>query len=246
MTSKSINISKKVQEYLQQKPPLTVIDLDELYRSVATSNPERDRARAALYHKAAGNPVSARNNPSAYYAIRLSITYSDTDSKDIFLSLPGIPRTRILQDIASSGTIETIISQLKHKYGAATINYWGNVAQYRTVTQARKGMDTAKGRDRGVCRLCDVVNKLRKDARLPSIKPKAIQASHIVSRRASFWTVLDSVEKAGYNIFSDDGVAHIKQGLKEDRFHNDEQFIITLCSEHDKLLLESLRKSALL
>lgn len=245
MPTKSTPVSQRVREFLRQKPPLTHIELDELYRTVATSERERHAARAALYHQAAGNPVSERNNPSMYNAIRLTIKYADNEFEDVFLSLPGIPRERILQDIASTGTVDNIISQLKQKYGAETIEYWGNVAQYRTVDQARKGMNKAKDRDR-TCRLCEITNKLRQNAGLPQVKPKPIQASHIVSRRSTFWTVLDSVEKAGQSIFSDSGVTLIKQGLKNDPFHSDEQFIIALCAEHDSLLIESLRKSAAL
>ncbi|MBI5653563.1 MAG: hypothetical protein HZC40_24410 [Chloroflexi bacterium] len=246
MLSKSTPVSQKVREFLKQKPPMTVVKLDDLYRIVATSERERHAARAALYHQAAGNPVSERNNPSVYYAIRLTLKYSDNKAEDIYLSLPGIPRDRILQDIALTGTVDNIITQLKQKYGAEVIEYWGNVAQYRTVDQARKGMNVAKNRDRGICQLCNVTNGLRKNDGLHRIKPNPVQASHIVSRRATFWTVLDLVEKAGHSIFLNEGVILIKQKLKDDPFHSDEQFIITLCSEHNSLLIQSLRESAAL
>ncbi len=104
-------------------------------------------------------------------------------------------------------------------------------------------MTRAIGRDKE-CLLCDVAAKLRKGFGLPPVKPKRPRASHIVSRKSSFWTILDEVDISGLNIFSDAGVLLIKQKLMGDPFLSNEEFIIALCPEHDGLLVNCLKRSA--
>ena len=245
MLIRPIPIARKVREFLISKPPLSIVKLDDLYRSVAINERERHAARAALYHQAAGTSVSERNKPAKYYAVRLPIKYSDNDVEDVFLSLPGIPRDRILHDVSSTKTISQIIAQLKAKYGGTTVEYWCKAAQYRTVDFARPGMKKAVERDQRTCHLCKVTNAFRQRAGFASKKPKPVRACHIISRKAIFWTILEEIDKAGYSIFSNSGVTLIQQKLKDEPLHSDEQFIIALCSEHDSILLDALRTSSM-
>lgn len=235
------NISQAVREFLGAKPPLSVVHLKEIYE--ATNGLNHAAVRAALYHQAAGSPVARRDPPSNYYAIFLPVQYTNIQTEDIFLSLPGIPRHRILQDVPSTGSIQQIVDRLRTKYGVDTIEYWAYAAQYRTVDQARPSMRRAVARD-GTCRLCRIVNDLRETVGLTALAPKPIRASHIVSRKAIFWTILDEVDQQEGNIFTDSSVILIKQKLRDEPLHSDEQFIIALCTEHDKLLLSSLRSGA--
>jgi hypothetical protein len=240
----SKNISEDVRIYLSELAPLTVVTLDRLYE-MADDEEKRAAVRTALYRHAIGTPVAERHTPSSYYAIRLPIQYSEHHpEEEIFLSLPGIPREQILLDTPSNQAIEEIILRLKNKYGPETMDYWGDAAQYRTVDQARPAMRRARKRDRTCC-LCQVADEFRRKVGLPPLGSRRVRASHIVSRKAIFWTIVDKIDREGYSVFSDEGVIRLKESLMAEPLHSDERFIILLCNEHDKLLLASLRSEAI-
>jgi hypothetical protein len=233
-------IASQVRAFLESEPPLSVVSLQDLYASVPGNNPA---VRAALYAHAAGSPVSRRSPPSKYYAIYLPVQLPDSQLVETFLSLPGIPHARILLDVPATKTVGQVIERLQVKYGRKTIKYWGSAAQYHSVAQARTGMSKARKRDKGICRLCSVENGHRLRSGMPTLQPSRTRSHHIVSRRALFWTLLEEVDQQKGGIFSDDATELLKRKLRAEPLHSDERFIITLCDDHDRLLLASLRQA---
>lgn len=234
------SIASQVRRSLESEPPLSVVSLRDLYANVPSNNPA---VRAALYAHAAGSPVSKRSPTSKYYAIYLPIQLPDSQLAETFLSLPGVPRTRILLDVSATKTIDQIVERLQDKYGKQTIKYWGSAAQYHSVAQARTGMSKARKRDKRTCRLCSVENNHRLRSGMPTLQPSRTRSHHIVSRRALFWTLLEEVDQQKGNVFSDDATELLKRKLRAEPLHSDERFIITLCDDHDRLLLASLRQA---
>jgi hypothetical protein len=216
-----------IRDYLENKRPLTHVTLEDLYSQVL---PEQSNSvRAALYGLSVGTPVSQRNRPSKYYAIRLKL-----DGKEVFFSLPGVSNQELMTDQISQKNTDQIINRLRTKYGKETIDYWGKAAQKRSVDQAASGMRKAKKRDDKACQLCTILGKSTQ---------QPVSACHIVSRKTVFWAVLDEIDKFKGNIFSDDAVLSLKVKLKNNNIHSNSQYILTLCSEHDKIVQDALNVS---
>lgn len=182
-----------------------------------------------MYGLSVGTPVSERNCPSKYYAIRLNLS-----GKEIFLSLPGVPSEDMKNDIGSKEKTKRIMNGLQSKYGNETVDYWVQSAQHRSVVLAANGMRTAKKRDNKTCLLCTIEGH-------ESNQP--VSACHIVSRKTLFWAALDEVEKIKGTIFSNEAVRALKEKIKNSELHSNPDFIVTLCLEHDRLLQSALSDS---
>lgn len=216
--------------YLQDLHPLTVVELTELYALPFVPEGKEPSVRSALYGVCAGTPVSERERPGKIYGIRLKLSAG----KQVVLSLPGIPREYLKHDHKSDTTIERIIRRLTQKYGAATIDFWAKAAQRRSVDQASVGMRRAKSRDGGSCLLCKAEGAT--DAR-------PVSACHIISRKASFWLAIDEVDKTKGAIFTEEATRLLSEKLKNHEVHSDPRFIVTLCKEHNDVLLKALASS---
>lgn len=224
------NVRAQIKDHLERQAPLTVVTLDDLYGLPGITVGQRSSVRAAIYGLCAGTPVSERSKPSSYYGIRLKLN----SGKQVILSLPGLPREDLLCDHESDNTTDRVIQRLQTQYGIETINYWVKSAQHRSVVQAAKGMKTAKSRDHNECKLC-------KHEENPN--PEPVSACHIISRKALFWKTLDTVEKVNNDIFSEKATVQIQEMLKNTELHSDAKFIVTLCREHNKMLLQALKQS---
>ena len=221
------SVRSKVIEILNGKDPLSVVSLNELYIQLAPAN--RNTIRAALYGVSIGTPVSERNKPSDFYAIRLNLV-----QQEVFLTLPGVPSSDLRKDILSIEKTNGIISRLQSKYGKEVIDYWVLSAQHRSVVQAASGMRKAKRRDGSACRLCILEGRF---------SDKPVSACHLVSRRTLFWSALDDVERMKGSIFSVEAVEMLKNRLKDNELHSSSKYIVTLCPEHDNYLQEVLSGS---
>jgi hypothetical protein len=239
----TLSIAQKVRKYLAKQNPLTWVELEKLYLETSSKSEDRASVRAALYRFSIGTPVAKRDKTKTYYALRFQLPVSDDVSEEVFLSLPGIPLELIHRDRGTSNEIDNIIRRLIEKYGEVTIDYWCKAAQYRTVDHAGKGMRYARGRDKEVCKLCNILNQIRKSYGLSAMEPRAIRASHIISRKTIFWLLVNKIDLDGYNIFTNEGARLIREGLIVNPYHSDPQFIISLCSEHDKSFLNAIKQS---
>lgn len=225
--SKEKSVRARVRDYLEKKAPLSCVTLNDLYQQFV---PEQfSSVRAALYGLSVGTPVSERNCPSKYYAIRLNLS-----GKEIFLSLPGVPSEDMKNDIGSKEKTKRIMNGLQSKYGNDTVDYWVQSAQHRSVVLAAKGMRTAKKRDNKTCLLCTIAGN---DSNQP------VSACHIVSRKTLFWAALDEVDKIKGTIFSNEAVRALKEKIKKSELHSNPNFIVTLCLEHDRLVQSALNGS---
>lgn len=213
-----------IASFLEKLPPLTQVSLGELYKLVNDGS-KQPNVRAALYSMSVGTPVSERNKPKVYYAIRLELV-----GKEVFLALPGVPAEELRKDKLSTERTDQIIQRLCSDYGSETIAYWMQSAQHRSVVQAASGMRAAKKRDNKTCLLCTIEGQTNN---------KSVSACHIISRRTLFWEALDKVEKMKKSIFTDDSVRVLKDLLKRSDRHSNSQFIVTLCLEHDNLLQDA-------
>ena len=225
--TKTDSVRARVKDYLEMKAPLSLFTLDDLY---PIFTPEQSNSvRAALYGLSVNTPVSERNCPSKYYAIRLKL-----GDNEVFLSLPGVPSEDLKKDLLSKNRTEEKIAGLQKKYGKETIDYWVQSAQHRSVVLAASGMRAAKKRDDKTCLLCGLEgnNNMR-----------SVSACHIISRKTLFWEALDEVERLKGNIFTDDAVNLLKTKIKDDDRHSGLEFIVTLCLEHDNLLKDALLDS---
>jgi len=223
-------IRSQIKDYLGELEPLAVVTLEQLYQLPGITAAERPSVRAAIYGLCAGTPVSESNKPSTYYGIRLKLR----NGMQVILSLPGIPRDMLMKDHASNETNEQIIKRLQKRYGVEAINYWGKSAQHRSVVQAAKGMKTAKSRDLNRCKLCEQEG---------ASDQKNVSACHIISRKTLFWKSLDEVEKINNTIFSEKATLQLQEKLKNDELHSSSKYIVTLCCEHNKMLLQALQQS---
>lgn len=223
------SVMATIREHLKQLKPLTVVTLADLYNLPSITAEQRHSVRAAIYGLCAGTPVSERSKPSIYYGVRLKLE----NGKQFILSLPGIPREDLLNDHESNTTTGRIIERLQKKYGVETINYWGKSAQRRSVDQASKGMRAAKTRDQK-CLLCkhEGVEKSEK-----------VSACHIISRKTLFWKAIDEVEKVTGKLFTEEATKLLQKKLQESELHSNSKYIVTLCHEHNKVLLNVLKQS---
>jgi len=221
------SVRSEVIEILNEKKPLSVVTLNELYMQLPSAN--RDSIRAALHGVSIGTPVSERNRPSVFYAIRLQLA-----KQEVFLSLPGVPSNDLRKDILSIEKTNGVISRLQNKYGKEVIDYWVLSAQHRSVVQAASGMRQAKKRDRNACLLCTHEDR---------ISDKPVSACHLISRRTLFWAALDDVERIKGSIFTVEAVEMLKSRLKDNELHSSSKYIVTLCPEHDNYLQEVLSGS---
>jgi hypothetical protein len=135
--AKENSVRARVRDYLEKKAPLSCVTLNDLYQQFI---PEQfNSVRAALYGLSVGTPVSERNCPSKYYAIRLNLS-----DKEIFLSLPGVPSEDMKNDIGSKEKTKRIMNRLQSKYGNETVDYWVQSAQHRSVVLAANGDENSK------------------------------------------------------------------------------------------------------
>jgi hypothetical protein len=190
----------------------------------------RHSVRAAIYGLCAGTPVSERSKPTAYYGIRLKLN----NGQQVILSLPGISREDLLNDHESDTKTERIIQSLQNKYGVEVIKYWGKSAQRRSVDQAGSGMRTAKARDNNFCLHCKIEGETTQ---------RPISACHIISRKTLFWKSLDEVDKIKNDIFTEKATIQLLEKLKAYDLHSNPKYIVTLCRDHNKMLLKALSLS---
>lgn len=224
---KEKSVRARVRDSLEKKAPLSCVILNDLYQQFI---PEQYHSvRAALYGLSVNTPVSERNCPSKYYAIRLNLS-----DKEIFLSLPGVPSQDLKNDSGSKEKTKRIMNVLQSKYGNETVDYWVQSAQHRSVVLAANGMRTAKKRDNKTCLLCTIEGH-------ESNQP--VSACHIVSRKTLFWAALDEVDKIKGTIFSNEAVRALKEKIKKSELHSNPDFIVTLCLEHDRLVQSALSGS---
>lgn len=223
------SVMATIREHLKQLKPLTVVTLVDLYSLPSITVEQRHSVRAAIYGLCAGTPVSERSKPSIYYGVRLKLE----NGKQFILSLPGIPREDLLNDHESNTITCRIIERLQKKYGVETINYWGKSAQRRSVDQASKGMRKAKTRDNKSCLLC----------KHEGIEGKLVSACHIISRKTLFWKAIDEVEKVTGKLFTEEATQLLQKKLKDDELHSSSKYIVTLCNEHNKVLLSALKQT---
>lgn len=233
------NASARVRQYLKAQPPLTIITLQDLYANLAEDSSENAAIRTGLYRQSVDTPVSRLHLPSYYYAIRLELQEIEPGF-EVFLSLRGIPRERLSAEVKAIA--DEIIARLQQHYGKNAISFWGRAAQRRSVDQARAGMKQAKDRDE-FCRLCLTVNNLRQARGSTLLKPQTGFACHVLSRRASFWALLDTVHHETGNIFSDESTYKLKERLTADPFHSHSDHIIRLCHQHNAILLAALKRA---
>lgn len=223
-------VSSKIRDYLSKMDPLNVVTLQEIYASLQLKPEQQASVRAAIYGLCAGTPVSTRNKPSVYYGIRLKLK----GTNQIILSLPGIPREDLVNDTTLESETAQIIKRLQVKYGVEVVNYWLKSAQKRSVDQASKGMREAKDRDKNICLLCT----------LEGVNTQAsVSACHIISRKTLFWKTIDEVEKTVGELFSGKATKLLLEKLKENNLHSNSRYIVTLCNEHNKVLLNALKQS---
>jgi hypothetical protein len=213
---------------------LTAISLKEIYEELkTTAKGSQVQVRAAFYSMFAGAPVSERDRPSDYYAIRLTL-----GGKGKYLSLPGVSSQALHNVFMSEERRKKVIEAFKKKYGEGTINYWVSSAQYRSVAIAATAMKKARKRDGNSCVICKFLGT---DTERPA------RAHHLISRKSVFWAALLEVEKTKGDIFKDNAVFDLKRRIQECKDHNDSRFIAMLCSGHDKcvqdVLGESIRKA---
>jgi hypothetical protein len=224
------SIRSHILQHLESLAPLTVVTLSDLYELPFIPENQKHSVRAAIYGLCSGTPVSERDKPPIIYGIRLKLR----GHKQVILSLPGLSRASLQKDHKSDCTIDRIISRFKRKYGAITIDFWAKSAQKRSVDQASAGMRAAKSRDGHTCILC------REEGVAES---RLVTACHIVSRKASFWLALDEVDKTKNSIFSEEATRLLADKLKKHEPHSGSRFIVTLCKEHNDLLLKALSES---
>lgn len=215
----------ELRDFLQNKAPLTVVTLNQLYGAF----PETPRGRiiSTLHRLCLGTVVSGKNRRSSYYAIKMEL-----DSGRVFLSLPGLSADHLEYEILEEAKIDGIINMLMGHYGEQTIQYWAKSAQYRSVTLS-KGMRTARQRNGGSCALCNAEGKVS----------ERTSACHLISRKSVFWKALGEVHCLTGNIFSDEAVGLLKKKIREDDAHSSHKFIVTLCNEHDKQMRNTLRQA---
>ncbi|MDD2502098.1 MAG: hypothetical protein PHN92_14935 [Geobacter sp.] len=222
------SVSSQIKSYLSKLGPLTLVTLQDIYTALQVTTEQQASVRAAIYGLCAGTPVSLRKMPTAYYGIRLKLK----NEKQIILSLPGIPREDLVNDTKLDSKTTRIIKRLQDKYGVEVINYWGKSAQRRSVDQANKGMKEAKIRDRNTCVICQHEGDNLSEP---------VSACHIISRKTLFWQILDEVEKTTGELFSERATGQLIEKLRDSGLHSNSRYIVTLCSEHNKILLNALK-----
>lgn len=231
---------QKVINHLASQPPFTAVELAQIYALVGAD--ERNAVRAAVSDLAAGTTISKQHNVPKFYAIRLALEYAPGESREIYLTLPGVPREQVEMDRASDPTVADIRQALERKYGQYAIGYWAVSAQRRSVDQAQSAM-MATTRKEPQCRLCTLINQWRSAATpsMPPIQPGKSIACHILSRKVSFWLILQKVDEEIDNIFSDEGANRVISMLRADVYTSDPRFIAPLCRDHNKLVLQMLK-----
>lgn len=234
---KDSSVIDRLKKYLMERPTLSVIRLADVYSHSDFNKNDEAAIRAALYGLTAGTPVSKANTTKVYYAVRMDICCPDKSSRNVFLSLPGIPRQKILDDILATRDVEQIIDDLGQSYGRITIDYWGRKAQRRSVEHARRNMKEVKNDANDSCKICDLLKMS-----FPLYAPKKASACHIISRRLIFWNSLKDVHMQCKSIFSDEGVELLTRKIENNKYHNDKNFIISLCGDHNKEFLDTLKK----
>lgn len=224
------SIRSQLLRHIEQQPPLSTITFPELYQYLGVPKYKEAAVRGALYGVCIGTTTTARTRPPKLYGIRLELL----SGKEVVLSLPGLPREALSLDYGDGGEVDRIIQRLERRYGKTTIAFWVKATQRRSVEQSACAMRTAKKRDSRSCLLCRIEGKT---------EHRPVRACHLVSRKSSFWKALDEVEKTKGAIFTDEASLHLDKKLRDLTVHSDSRFIVTLCSEHDKLLLTTLAKA---
>jgi hypothetical protein len=238
------NVAARVENVLRSMKPLTAVTMADLYESCKGLEDDRPAIRAALYRKIANTPVSRSRPPKAFFGIRLDITPDDDSDESIVLSLPGIPVMRLSYDGKDSTRVSQIKARAVKRYGEETVKYWLQSAQRRSVDIARTGMKKAKARSEGECPVCARIGEGAANSLGIAGKRQRITACHVVSRMAAFWLAIEKVLDSEIDLFTDKGTLEVKAILKNDMYHSDPDFIIGLCSDHDKLLRKCLGDAA--
>lgn len=242
------NMSELVRAALRSKTPLQYILSSDLCREIAIDRGEYHAIDTALRRHALGDKVAKNQPPKEYFAIRFGLPSKDNVEKEIFLSLPGIPHDYLMRDDTSTPEVNACIAELETVYGNETINYWVRLTQYNSVSLIRDQMEEAKKRDGQCCRICQAIiaNNLFPD--LSNYSGRKVTACHIISRRTVFWLTLHRIhlqfallEQRG--IFSDTAVLAFQNALLAEPLHSSKEYIVTLCVEHNRQLLQVLREA---
>lgn len=95
-------------------------------------------------------------------------------------------------------------------------------------------MRTAKTRDDNACILCKMDGGGIQNP---------VSACHIISRKTLFWKALYEVDRITNGIFSEKATILLLEKLKFNDLHSNPRYIVTLCREHNKMLLKTLSLS---
>jgi hypothetical protein len=104
----------------------------------------------------------------------------------------------------------------------------------KSMVDAKIAEKLSKKRDGNSCLLCNIDGQ---------INQKPVSACYIISRKTIFWAALDEVDKTKGNIFSEEATFLLSTKLKDNELHSNHKYIVTLCREHNNMLLKALSLS---
>jgi hypothetical protein len=73
---------------------------------------------------------------------------------------------------------------------------------------------------------------------------QTVRVSHIVPRKTSFYLAIEDVLNTGLSVFSVDGTQRLQEKLRADPWHNDDRYMVRLCTAHDRIIGKQLRNAA--
>lgn len=238
------SVTSHVNRWLGSKDPLTLVTLAEAYEALPGCS--KAAVRAAYYHAFIGSGVAdqhhahagARSDLRKYFGVRFP-----TGARPVHLdlTLPGLSRSLLRDDAAVRA--DQLRAEIAQKYGSEVTTYWMGSAQHRSVTVASRGMDKAKQRD-AHCRLCAVLHAQGWEPLPDASTPTSAQ--HLLSRKASFWRTVLTVE-ADFpgQLFTDAATIALRNRLRDDKEHGHASMIVRLCQKHDRRLQALLGRATI-
>ncbi len=234
-------MTAKVIRYLERKPLLGLINLDDLYRSVAIEKEDRQQAYNFLSRSSIGTRAAVENPRDHFYAIYLPLI--GNPQKKVYLSLNPIPEKIIKMENPNSDEVKILKNQLREKYGTTMVDFWLQAAQNYTIRIADNAMREAKKRDRGACVLCELEKNFNKKENLDAGRRGSNKkyCSHIISRNTIFWSEVKRIDLE-YPLFSLEGSTALYTALMNNQFLNNPANIAMLCHKHDRLLIHTIKQ----
>jgi len=216
-------VSGKVQKWLYEKPPCSIVKLSESYKIDDNQN----TVRAAVYSHTANTPVFSNRKGRIAYGLRIV-----ADDTELIITLPGLRIEWIALDYNKSYR-DAVKASLDDRSGPYARKLLFESLQKRSVDLIAKQMRDTRVKHNGYCKIC---------LKMEEKECGKARSSHLISRAIVFWVSIDTIVHTNLNPLSEEALRLLKLAIELNPYHSNPNYMIPLCRKHDKAVIDALKK----